>query len=213
MRWPTRPVLCAVVTLWLAPGAALAQPSTPSQPPAEPAATAPSGGASNFWFAAGGAFVARRGDCTTCEHDFPFKQGGGVLVDVGHRLNDRMDVAAELFWTPTESESGRDRANLTHLDAIAQFRPWASQGFFLKGGAGMAFVRNWAEVTGGDAIRSKAFSVVIGGGWAFRPADRFGFQLFATQHAAALGDLETSAGEFPDVLANFWSVGVTLVFR
>ena len=170
-------------------------------------------GPGNFWFGVGGAYVARRGDCTTCEQDFPVPRATWACsIDIGRRINPQMDVAAEVYWTPTSSSD--DRANVTHFDAIAQYRLWKSHGFFLKGGAGMALVRNWVDVTGGgDSVRSKAFSVVIGGGWAFHATERFSAQIFATQHAAALGDLQTSEGEFQDVLANFWSVGIAVNFR
>ena len=122
-----------------------------------------------------------------------------------------MDVGGEVFWMPVDTADGRIRT--THFDAVAQFRPWASQGFFLKGGAGMAFVRNWVDVLGQDSINSKALSVVIGGGWAFRPAERVGFQVFAAQHVAALGDLQTAEGDVPDVVGNFWSLGAAIVIR
>ena len=80
-------------------------------------------------------------------------------------------------------------------------------------GAGMAFVRNWVEAVGPHAINSKALSVVIGGGWYFHPAARLGLQVFATQHAAALGDLKTTDTDVPDVMANFWSIGAAIVIR
>ena len=132
-----------------------------------------------MWFGVGGAYVVRRGDCTTCEQDFPFLNDMGLLIYIGHRLSPQMDVAAEIRnWTPTSSSS--DCANVTHFDAIAQDRPWKGHGFFLKGGAGMALVRNWVDVTGGgDSVRSKALSVVIGGGWAFHATERFSAQIFA----------------------------------
>ena len=69
-----------------------------------------------------------------------------------------------------------DRIRTTHFDAVAQFRPWDSNGFFVKGGAGMAFVRNWVDVPDASPISSKALSVVIGAGWVLRPARRFGLQ-------------------------------------
>jgi hypothetical protein len=122
-----------------------------------------------------------------------------------------MDVGGELFWTSAATASGHIRT--TQLDAVAQFRPWSSKGFFLKGGAGMAFVRNWVDASGPDAINSKALSVVIGGGWAFRPGERVGMQIFAMQHASALGDLQTATGEIGDVIGNFWSIGAAIVFR
>jgi hypothetical protein len=110
-----------------------------------------------------------------------------------------------------DTEFGRIRS--THIDAVAQFRPWRTHGFFLKGGAGMAFIRNWVDTLQPDAINSKALSIVIGGGWMFRTDKRVGLELFASQHAAALGDLETGAASVPDVMGNYWSIGAALVFR
>jgi hypothetical protein len=122
-----------------------------------------------------------------------------------------MDVGAEVFWMPVGTAHGSIRT--THVDAVAQFRPWASHGFFLKGGAGMAFVRNWVDTISPVAINQKALSVVIGAGWAFRPGERVGLQVFGAQHVAALGDLQTSDEPIPDVVGNFWSLGVAIVIR
>ena len=197
----------AFIVLWLAPSTAVAQ--SPPQPSTQAATEA---APSDIWFAAGGAFATVRAGCQTCEEDFPYRHAASVLANIGHRVNSRMDVGAEVFWIPVTTDAG-DRIRTTHLDAVAQFRPWASKGFFLKGGAGMAFVRNWIDVPDAPAVTSKALSVVIGGGWAFRPADRFGVQVFAAQHAAALGDLQTSTSEAQDILGNFWSVGIAVVIR
>jgi hypothetical protein len=82
--------------------------------------------ASNVWLVAGGAFATLRGDCQTCEEDFPYRHAGAVLGDVGYRANPRMDVGAEVYWMPIDTAEGNIRT--THLDAVAQFRPWASKG-------------------------------------------------------------------------------------
>jgi len=193
----------ALCLLALAPTMAFAQPQAPSSQPA--------GNASNVWFVAGGAFATLRGDCQTCEGDYPYRHASAVLVDVGYRTNPRMDVGVELYWMPMKTAEGTIRT--THLDAVAQFRPWASKGFFVKGGAGMAFVRNWVDTLSPDSFNSKALSVIIGGGWVFRPTARLGLQLFATQHAIALGDLQSAQGEIPDVIGNRWSVGAAFVIR
>jgi hypothetical protein len=166
---------------------------------------------SKLWIVAGGAFSTLRGDCQTCEADYPYRHAAGVLTNVGYRLNDRADLGAEVFWMSADTNQGRIRT--THVVAVAQFRPWTSQGFFLKGGAGMAFVRNWVDAIGPDAVNSKALSIVIGGGWAFQPDRRVGLQVFATQHAAAVGDLQTADGDVPDVMGNFWAIGAALVIR
>jgi hypothetical protein len=197
----------ALFLMWLAPAMAAAQPAEQALPdtPARQASEA-----SSLWLVAGGTFATVRGDCQTCEEDYPYRHAGSVLANVGYRVNGRMDVGAEVFWIPLSSASGHIRT--THIDAVAQFRPWGSKGFFLKGGAGMAFVRNWVDVIG-EPINSKALSVVIGAGWEFRWTERFRLQLFGAQHAAALGDLQTGETKVNDVLANFWSVGAAIVIR
>jgi hypothetical protein len=176
-----------------------------------PAVSAAQSEPSRLWLAAGGASATVRGDCQTCEEEYPYRHGGGIVANAGYRVNPRMNVGAEVFWMPIETESGQLRT--THVDAVAQFRPWRSKGFFVKGGAGMAFIRNWVDTLGPNAINSKALSVVVGGGWLFRPEKRVGVELFASQHAGALGDLQTSTGDVPDVMGNYWSIGAALVFR
>ena len=167
--------------------------------------------ASKLWIVAGGASTTVRGDCQTCEEEFDYRHTGSIFGDFGVRVNDRMDAGVELFWTGMDTASGQLRA--TRIDAVAQFRPWSSSGFFIKGGAGMAFIRNWVDVLGPDASNSKALSVVIGAGWEFRPTARVGWQIFGVQHAAALGDLQMSDGDKPDVMGNSWSLGAALVIR
>jgi hypothetical protein len=192
MRWSLAGWWCALIMLWPAVGAAQTDES-------------------RKWIVVGAASATVRGDCQTCEEDFPYRHGLGILGNAGYRINPRMDVGAEIFWVPLETASGT--LNTTHIDAVAQFRPWRTQGFFFKGGAGMAFIRNWVDAIGPGAINSKALSVVIGTGWVFRADKRVGLELFASQHAGALGDLQTATGEVPDVLGNYWSIGAALVFR
>jgi hypothetical protein len=166
---------------------------------------------SRLWITAGTALGTVRGDCQTCEEDFPYRHSASVLANVGNRVNDRMDVGAEVFWMPVDTAGGSIRT--THIDGVAQFRPWTSKGFFVKGGAGMAFVRNWVDAIGSGAIKQKALSVVIGTGWAFQPDKRVGFQLFGSQHVAALGDLKTASQDVENVVGNFWSLGAAIVIR
>jgi len=191
MRRDTTMRVCAALLMLLLPAIGRAQTGTgdPSSPP------------SRTWVVVGGGSATVRGDCQTCEEDFPYRNGGSILGNVGYRLNTRTDIGAEILWVPMETQDGTLRA--THFDTIVQFRPWSSHGFFLKGGAGMAFIRNWIDAVGPGAINSKALSIVIGGGWAFRTSNRVGFQVFASQHAGAIGDLQTEAGDVPDVMGNF----------
>ena len=192
----------------LVPALAAAQPATAA---AQPATLDTSTPPSRIWIVAGAGSVTVRGDCQTCEEDYPYRSGGSILGNVGYRVNERADIGGEILWVPVSTAAGEIR--VTHFDAVAQFRPWSTRGFFLKGGAGMAFVRNWVDAVGPEPINSKALSVVIGGGWAFRRSERIGWQLFVSQHAGAIGDLQVASGEVSDVMSNFWTIGAALVFR
>ena len=166
---------------------------------------------SRLWIVAGGGSGTLRGHCQDCGADFPFRHGGALVGNAGYRVNPRIDVGADVFWMQWHNEGGRIRA--TAIDAVAQFRPWASKGFFVKGGAGMAFVRNWVRTLGPNPDNSKALAVVIGGGWQFNRNKRLGLQVFAMQHVGALGDLQTVNGSVADVTGNFWSLGGAIVIR
>jgi hypothetical protein len=201
-----RLALCFVVAL-----SCLSAATARAQSTAQAASAGEQTASGGLWLVAGGAWVTTRGDCQTCEEDYPYRHSGSVMANIGYPIRRQLNVGAEFTWLPVETPSVR--MNITHIDAVAQFRPWASSGFFVNGGAGMAFVRNWVEVTNPSSINSKALSVVIGAGWRFQPTRRVGFELFAAQHATALGDLQTNDGQVPDVMGNSWSLGAALVFH
>jgi len=206
--------VCAVLVLALA--LALAAPriaSAQAAPVASPAAPAASS-ESKLWLAAGGTWTTLRGDCADCSHEGNYRHSGGVLANIGYKLTSQMDVGAEVLWTPSTTESGANIRS-TFVTGAVQFRPWASRGFFLKGGLGMAFVRNFVvDTTGTPVYTSKGLAVSYGAGWEFRRAQRVGFEVFGTQHTAALGNLESSAtAQAENIMGNFWSLGAAIVIR
>ena len=168
---------------------------------------------SRLWIVVGGASGTLRGHCTDCGEDFPFRHGPGIVGNGGYRVSPRVDAGGDVFWMQWRNDSGTLQA--VAINAVAQFRPWGSKGFFIKikGGAGMAFVRNWVITTGPDPVDSKALSLVFGAGWEFKPKGRIGLQFFGTQHVGALGDLQTVNGPINDVTGNFWSLGAAIVIR
>jgi hypothetical protein len=165
------------------------------------------------WIVIGGGSTTLLGDCTDCAAD-TYLHSGSVLGNAGLSLNKRTDLGAEVMWVPQTLVTG-DRIRVTYLMATVQFRPWETRGFFLKAGSGMAFLRNWLDIFDeqNPPIRSKAFALGIGAGWEWRTRSRFGAQIFATQHAAALGDLQTSERTAENVMGNFWSLGAAVVIR
>ncbi len=61
----------------------------------------------------------------------------------------RTDAGIEIAWTPSNTASGED-IRTTFIVGVARFRPWASKGFSIKGGMGMALGRNWVyDFSGG----------------------------------------------------------------
>ncbi len=199
---------CTIALVWLSSGVA-AQNARPAQPVETTSGSDPS----RAWVVIGGAQNTLGGDCTFCEDEGReprYSHGWNLLADVGVRVNSRMDAGVEVVWVPSTTEAG-DTFRTTFLVGVAQFRPWGSKGFFIKGGMGMAFVRNWlfAERT----ITQKALAVAIGGGWAFRRNERVGVQIYAAQHVAALGDFELREGTLENVMGNFWSLGAAVVIR
>ena len=111
---------------WLAATDAVAQAVTaPAAQAPAPAASEAGSTASNLWVTIGTAFSTQRGDCQTCEEDFPYRHAAGLLANAGYRVNPRMNVGAEFFWVPSETDFGT--LNSTHVDAVAQFRPWATK--------------------------------------------------------------------------------------
>ena len=170
-----------------------------------------------YWIAAGGASTTLQGACGEgCDFESPYSHAGTVLANIGHSVNSRTDAGAEIAWTPSSTATGED-IRTTFILGVAQFRPWASKGFTIKGGMGMAFVRNWVyDFSGGVSappFTSKALGLTYSAGWTFRHTERVSVQIFGAQHVATLGDLKTSERTYENVIANFWSVGATIVIR
>jgi hypothetical protein len=180
---------------------------------AQGGASSSSSGGWKPWIVAGGSSTTLLGDCTDCPAD-TYVHDGGVLAIVGSPLTPRTDIGVEVFWVPSSSAAG-DKINSTYVMGTFQFRPWGSKGFFVRVSSGMAFVRNWIVTTANtsDSFTSKAFALEIGGGWEWRFSQRFGTQVFGSQHVATLGDLETATTRVENVVGNFWSVGGAIVIR
>ena len=150
-------MLRAMVLVCLTPAAAAAQ--------NQAADTAQVSEPRRGWFVFGGAPTTVRGDCTFCEvegREANYLHTWSLVADVGVRVSSRLDTGIEVAWVPATTVGG-DTFRSTFVIGVAQFRPWDSQGFFLKAGMGMAFVRNWLFAAD-TPITQKALAVAIGGG-------------------------------------------------
>jgi hypothetical protein len=205
MNWRLSMLMAIALVSGLSIRASAQQQPTTSSGGAQPA----SGG----YFTAGGASTTLLGDCSDCEGD-NYLHGGSFMAGAGMALNSRADLGGEFLYVPVTLTTG-DQLRVSYLMVSVQVRPWQSKGFFLKAGSGMAFLKNFLKTVNdeGTPLRSKAFALGIGTGWEWRTRSRVGVQAFATLHAAALGDLQTSERTIQNVMGNFWSVGGAIMFR
>ena len=209
--------ILTVLSLLLVMATSAAAQQQPQQPPAQAPASAPSTEGIRPWIVVGGGYTSILGDCPDCTAEPNYSSAGSFLANIGVSLNSRADIGAELMWVPSSTVSG-EKLRTTYVMAVGQFRFWKNKGFFVKGGGGMAFVRNFVvDLSGGSntspPFTSKALSVGIGAGWEWRLSPRFGVQVFGSQHVAALGDLQANQTLIENVVGNFWTVGGAIVFR
>jgi hypothetical protein len=199
-------LLAALGLLCLVPAGAAAQTAPTTSAAADPAT-------GSLRLHAGLLSTTFLGDCTDCE-GAQYRSTGSLMAGVGWVLNSRTDVGVDFLWVKSQATES-DRIRVTFLLGSVQFRPWRTRGFFVKAGAGMAFVHNWIlQLEGEDpSFRSKAFALDLAAGWEWRWSRHFGAEVLAGQQVAALGDLETSARTVENVMANFWSVGAGIVIR
>jgi len=137
---------------------------------------------SRAWIVIGGTTTTLRGDCQEgcpAHGTGAYLHTGSVLGVAGFRITPQADAGLEVSWVPASTAAGDD-VRVTFLLATGQFRPMASNGFFLRGGMGMAFVRNFTFDAADSVppITSKALGLTYGAGWAFWREKRLGFELF-----------------------------------
>ena len=172
---------------------------------------------SRMWFVIGATATTIRGDC---QEPCPghgtgaYLHAGSILGVAGVRVNPQVDAGLEVSWVPATTKDGQD-FRTTFLLATGQYRPIASSGFFLRGGMGMVFTRNFVFDATGELppITEKALGLTYGAGWAFARSSRVGFELFAAQHVSALGDFQIGGVNNENVVGNYWSVGAAIVIR
>ena len=186
-------------------------------PPAAPVSPAAAPEQPGLWLSVGGTSTTLRGDCQedcVAHGTGAYIQTGSVKGILGYRVNPHMDAGIEVSWVPTDTQAG-ETVRSTFLLATSQFRPWPSRGLFLNAGMGMAWVRNFSFDSPDPIpdVTSKALGLTYGVGWDFRQSKRLGFQIFAAQHMAAMGDFQTAGTLIENVVVNYWSVGGAIVIR
>jgi hypothetical protein len=167
---------------------------------------------SRWWAGGGGGYLAGRADCTNCETSPPFGNGSAFLFHGGLRVTERLLVGGEIFSTARtlNGMSLRD----TYVLGIAQYRPFRTHGFFLKGGYGMGFIKDAFTVEGvEETARTSGIGLMYGVGWVFREGSRLSFAPVAAQYVTTVGDVQAAAGTAQNVVVNSWFVGAVVMVR
>jgi hypothetical protein len=198
--------LARIVLLIVA--AALLTPAAGAE--AQPAAGQPQD--SGWWAGVGSGYLGSGARCTNCESDSPPKNDVAFLVQGGWRVNPRLVVGGELFTTArlVDDVDFRD----THLIAIAQYRPFARHGFFIKGGYGIALVKASVPTdTGTVAARTWGMGVMYGAGWVFDVSRRVSLAPMAGTYVTTVGDVVVGQATAENVVVNSWFAGAVVMFR
>jgi hypothetical protein len=179
---------------------------------AEAQATAGQPQDSGWWAGIGAGYLGTGARCTNCESDQPPRNDAAFLAQGGWRVNPRLLVGGEIFTTAltTGEVDFRD----THLIAIAQFRPFARHGFFIKGGYGMAAVKaSVPSDTGTVVARTWGMGVMYGAGWVFDLGRRASVAPMAGTYVTTVGDVVVGQATAENVVVNSWFAGVVVMFR
>jgi hypothetical protein len=192
-------------------------PVSASAQDAAPPAAAPALDGSRLWIVVGGGFSAARASCATCDRDGVFHRSKSLLIDAGIRVNEKVDAGVELFWVSSRIEK-EDPVRTTFVLALAQIRPWHTQGFFMRAGMGIAFAGTGIYNPIGPALdfpySTNALGIAYGAGWVFKPHRCWTVQVQGTHHVAAIGELTTTDGStIRNVIGNYWTAGVAIVLR
>jgi hypothetical protein len=191
----------AIVALVMTPRIGFAQAEAVGQP------AGPS-----WWAGAGGGYLAGRASCTNCESDRSFGDGYALLAQGGVRVKPRLLVGAEIFST-ARAPSGISVRD-SYLLAVAQYRPFARLGFFIKGGYGMAAVKDTVATADGPVTaRTWGMGLMYGAGWVFGERRRISVAPMGGTYVTTVGDISAPAGTAENVVVNSWFAGVVVMFR
>lgn len=136
--------------------------------------------------------------CSTCDTD-RLKAPSGYLR-LGGAVRPNLIIGGEINgWTKKETGQGfESTVTIATINAIAQWYPQTTTGFFLTGGAGLGSMEVKATATGLGSFsdRSNGFGYQVGTGYDIRLARNFSLTPFVTYFSMAGGKVESSNEKF-----------------
>lgn len=159
-----------------------------------------------FWFGVAAGIGSADVTCDDCEGDRETSAAGALRL--GWTLNPRVLLGLETSaWTKTEDDDGADVSiNMYNVSGTVTLYPSETTGFFLKGGAGLAFVNS--EYKDGsttiDSDMGNGLGLLAGIGYDFRLGRRVRLTPALDAYYGNIGDVKFSG----ETLATGWTQNV-----
>jgi hypothetical protein len=175
------------------------------------AQTAAPPGPGDFSFAVWTGYAATKVDCANCAEGATYGDTWQLGLSPMWRINNKMLAGVEVVLHPTQ---GENNARISWLLGTVQFHPWATKGFFLKGGYGLLWLRTDLQIDGENQHgKFRGMVVNYGAGWQFRQNRRVSFAPFGAHYVSTAGTVNVGEFEAVNVVGNSWVAGVSVVIR
>jgi opacity protein-like surface antigen len=176
-------------------------------------------GRGKFILGLGAGYAATKTDCSNCgssEEGDPNGSGatyddvGVVSISMLWRASAKVVAGAEV-----QLETARENAQVLYLMGSVRFHPWASQGFFIRGGFGMVQVKSRLPPPDGSGgtgtYRGIGFDYGIG--WELFKDSKISFAPFGSHYVSTLASVTLGEFESVNVIGNTWLAGIRFFFN
>jgi hypothetical protein len=161
-----------------------------------------------FWFGFGLGAGSADVTCDDCDGDSDRETGGAGYLKAGWTLSPRVLLGIESSaWTKTKDEDGVDiTLNMYNVSGTLTLYPSETAGFFVKGGAGLAFVNSKFKQgnTTIDSDMGNGLGLLAGIGYDFRLGRRVRLTPALDAYYGNIGDLKFA----DEALASGWKQNV-----
>lgn len=162
-----------------------------------------------FWFGVGAGIGSADVTCDDCDDDENDRERGGAgYLKAGWTLSPRVLLGIEgSAWTKKEEDAGTDiTINMYNVSGTLTLYPSDTSGFFVKGGAGLAFVNSKYEEgnTTVDSDMGNGLGLLAGIGYDFRLGRRVRLTPALDAYYGNIGDVKIGG----ETLATGWKQNV-----
>jgi hypothetical protein len=150
--------------------------------------------------------------CDDCESDR--ETAPSLYLRLGGAYRPNLIIAGEINgWSKEDEDAGVEgRITIVTINAVAQWYPQVTSGFFLNGGLGIGSLNVEADISGLGTLSSKTTGLgyQVGAGYDLRLGTNFSLTPYATFFGTAGGKVESTDAKLD---ANVIQIGLGLTFH